>query len=112
MSEELEAEFEKFVRDHLEVFKDSTEAKEGDEHPLGYYDAYNEYLRRFERKFEDFIEKEGFSSTEFYKECQEVLEGSDVFGNKRFFVEMFLATTEYENFLCLMRAEVRAMMRK
>ncbi len=82
------------------------------ENPLSFYDAYNDYLKRFERKFEDFIEKEGFTSAEFYAECREVLEGSDVFGNKRFFVEIFLATTEYESFLSLMKAEVRAASRK
>ncbi len=57
LSEELEVEFAEFVRDHLHVFKDSIDAKEGDEQPLSYYEAYKEYLRRFEKKIEEYIAK-------------------------------------------------------
>ena len=44
---------------------------------------------------------------EFFEECRYVLETEEVFGSKRFFIETILATSEYENFFLLMKAEVR-----
>jgi hypothetical protein len=44
---------------------------------------------------------------DFYDQCKDIIENDEVFGTKRFFIEMMMATSEYENFFMLMRAEMR-----
>ena len=44
---------------------------------------------------------------EFFEECKYILETDDLYGSKRFFIETMLATSEYENFFILMKAEMR-----
>ena len=77
-----------------------------DEHPLEFHNVYREYLQRFERKIEVFIEESGFRPVDFYNECQELLESENVFGSRRFFIEALLATSEYDSFFSLMRSEM------
>lgn len=55
MSSELEQEFEKFARDHSDVFLQSLDMKEGEEHPMQFHTVYLEYLETFERRIESFI---------------------------------------------------------
>lgn len=80
--------------------------KSGDEHPIEFHDVYREYLQRFERKIEVFIEDSGFRPVDFYNECQELLESEDLFGSRRFFIEALLATAEYDSFFSLMKSEM------
>jgi hypothetical protein len=49
----------------------------------------------------------GYKVADFFALCKEVLEGGEVFGSQRFFVDMMLATSEYSSFFMLMKAEVK-----
>jgi hypothetical protein len=44
---------------------------------------------------------------DFYNECRKILEGDELFGRRRFFIETMLATSEYENFFLLMQSEMK-----
>ena len=79
------------------------------EHPLEFFDIYQDYLKKFEAKIEDFIVELGYEPRDFYAECRNVLETEDMWGSKRFFIEMLLATSEYEHFFTLMQAEMRTL---
>ena len=106
LSSEMEREFEDFAEEYKSEFSKSLEFKEGGEHPLEFYNIYAEYLRRFERKIENFIVGTGYAVKDFYDECRKVLEDEEVFGTRRFFVETLLATSEYECFFVLMKSEM------
>ena len=109
-SPEFEQAFESFAKEHSDVFMASLDynSNEG-EHPLEFFDVYQDYLRRFEGKIEHFIVELGFEPRDFYAECRNVLEDEDVWGSQRFFIEMLLATSEYEHFFVLMQAEMRTL---
>lgn len=108
MSAQLETQFEDFTQEFSSVFACIDSVIEGDEHPLQYYDVYKEYLNRFERKIENFIIQEGYTVETFFKECRYILENDEVYGSQRFFVETLLATSEYQYFFILMRAEMHS----
>lgn len=55
MATQFENEFEKFAADNFDIFADATEMKDSSEHRLEFYDIYQQYLHKFERKIEDFI---------------------------------------------------------
>jgi hypothetical protein len=38
--------------------------------------------------------------------CHRILDGDDLLGSQRFFIEALLATSEYETFFMLMRGEM------
>lgn len=109
-SKEFEQEFESFAKEHSDTFMASLDhnSNEG-EHPLEFFEVYQEYLRKFEGKIEDFIVELGYEPKDFYAECRNVLEDEDVWGAKRFFIEMLLATSEYEHFFVLMQGEMRTL---
>ena len=79
------------------------------EHPLEFFDVYKKYLTTFEGKIEDFIIEMGYEPKDFYSECRNVLDDEDLWGSKRFFIEMLLATSEYEHFFVLMQSEMRTL---
>ena len=111
LGNELEQEFESFAKEHADSFMVHYDSKDCDseEHPLAFHDIYREYLNKFEGRIERFLLDNGYSSTDFYAECKEVVdrgEETGVYGNKRFFVEAILAISEYENFLTLMQGEM------
>ena len=55
-SSDFESDFEQFAKEHSDVFRSSIDCKTGEgEHALEYYEVYQEYLRTFEGKIEDFI---------------------------------------------------------
>lgn len=57
-SNEFEAEFEAFAKEHSEIFLrflDFTERT--DEHPLEFHEVYRKYLSKFEGLIEDFIQQ-------------------------------------------------------
>jgi hypothetical protein len=57
-------------------------------------------------------QQSGFSTVEFYKRCREIMEDENsMLISERFFVETILATSEYENFYLLMRAEMQSIQR-
>ena len=55
----MEAEFEKFAEDHVDVFISCLDLNKAgvEEHPLEYHTVYRKYLAQFEAKIEAFIEK-------------------------------------------------------
>lgn len=106
MEQQFENAFESFAEAHYEEFESCTECKDDEEHPLVYYDIYNDYLRTFESKIEDFLARENLLAKDFYAECRELLEDDEVWDSSRFFVEALLATSDYDSFYRLMRAEM------
>lgn len=106
MSDDFEAAFEDFAAIHKTTFLKALIMDEGAEHPLEWHDVYLEYLHTFEGKIERFIARIGFEITDFYEECKLILEGDDVWGETRFFLEALLATAEYETFVRLMKNEM------
>ena len=57
LSSKLETDFESFAVEFKDIFMSALDLKPGDEHPMQYFDAYQDFLKRFERKIEVFIEK-------------------------------------------------------
>lgn len=109
-STSFEQEFENFAKDHSDIFMASLDYSSNDgEHPLEFFDVYKAYLKKFETKIEDFIVELGYEPRDFYAECRNVLDDEDLWGSKRFFIEMLLATSEYEHFFVLMQAEMRTL---
>jgi len=107
LSEGLEQAFEDFSEEHAQTFMPALDMEPNDEHPMEWHNIYKEYLARFEGKIERFIESEGLSSMEFYKECERILDAeTDGFDMRRFFVETLLSTSRYETFFSLMKGEM------
>lgn len=66
-SDEFEAEFERFAKEHAHVFEKSVEfTVESGEHPLEFHAVYQEYLRHFEGMIEDYIVKVSELSFRFH----------------------------------------------
>jgi hypothetical protein len=109
-SSSFEQEFESFAKEHSDTFMASLDysSNEG-EHPLEFFEVYQAYLKKFEGKIEDCIIDLGYEPKDFYSECRNVLEDEDLWGSKRFFIEMLLATSEYEHFFVLMQSEMRSL---
>jgi len=105
----FERDFEDFAQKNKEVFLRSLEMDEKAEHPLEFHGVYLDYLRKFEAKIERFIEGMGCSTADFYKQARELLERDPAVESDpavRFFLEALLATSEYENFVALMKGEM------
>mmetsp|Transcript_1753 Transcript_1753/g.2747 ORF Transcript_1753/g.2747 Transcript_1753/m.2747 type:complete len:131 (+) Transcript_1753:149-541(+) len=106
-SDDFEAEFEAFAKEHSDTFASAVDYKcDGAEHPVEFFDVYRDYLSRFEGRIEGFIIDLGYSPKDFYTECKDILEEEDVFGDLRWFVEKLLAVSEYEQFFALMQSEM------
>ena len=106
----FERSFEEFAEANKSVFLSTLDMDEKAEHPLEFHDVYLDYLRKFEAKIERFIDSIGYKETEFYKQARELLENesldSESDGAVRFFLEALLATSEYQNFIALMKGEM------
>ena len=58
MSDAFEQEFEMFAKEHAEVFRQSLNfTVHAAEHPMEFYNVYNQYLKKFEGMIEGFIVK-------------------------------------------------------
>ncbi len=105
-----------FGRDHAQVFEDALDAKADVEHKLEYSALHQEYMQLFESKIEAFIEQEGSTITDFYSECQDILEDKHCAlfeeDENKWFVEMLTAVTDYSAFFELMVAKARRMQSK
>ena len=108
MSSSLEKDFEDFADEHAAIFMPLLEIEDTSksEHPLEFHDTYRNFLSRFERKIETYIESEGMNSFDFYKECENILDNDEVFDMRRFFVETLLSSSKYETFISLMKGEM------
>ena len=99
--------FEDFAKEHSGVFMECLDLKDGEEHPIEFYNVYKMYLNKFEGIISDFIEKSGHTVHEFHNACKEVLEHEELIGSRRFFIETILSTSEYEHFYVLMKNEMQ-----
>ncbi|CBN79134.1 conserved unknown protein [Ectocarpus siliculosus] len=105
-------------RKHHEPFLDT--ADEGQwtspgevEHKLEFTEVYNLFLRHFENKISGFIEEEAGGTVEqFQQECEEALQTLEEFSPRRFFIEILLATTDYDRFYFLMVGEAKKLRRE
>lgn len=113
MSNQVEKCFERFAEDNADVFLGSEAyTKNMEEHPLEFHEVYRRYLTQFEGMIEDFIVSIGFTAADFYKKCRQILDDNEqLLSSERFFIETILATSEYENFYLLMRAEMQTISR-
>jgi len=106
ISSHFESEFERFAESHASVFLKSLDMALDAEHPLEWHDVFLEYLHTFEGKIERFIESTGHNITDFYLQCRDILDDGETFGAQRFFLEALIATSQYENFVALMKGEM------
>jgi len=106
MSSDFETAFEKFALDNTHVFECILDMEPNCEHPMSWHQCYLDYLKTFESKLEKFIDSIGYSLTEFYRDCQHILESDEVWGDTKFFLTALLATSEYEAFVSLMKGEM------
>uniref|UniRef100_K3X8Y9 Cilia- and flagella-associated protein 36 n=1 Tax=Globisporangium ultimum (strain ATCC 200006 / CBS 805.95 / DAOM BR144) TaxID=431595 RepID=K3X8Y9_GLOUD len=109
--------FDNFARENAEVFMDAVEAKGGDvEHKHEYKELHDRYLRLFEEELSDFIESEGATIEEFFRECRDIMEGNytALFSDEhqyKWFVEHLVASMDYNQFYALMVNEARRLNR-
>lgn len=105
---QFEQDFESFAAEKASVFIDAgiLDMDDRAEYPLSFHDVYLDYLRKFEGKIERFIESTGSSLQDFMQSARSILEDSETYGAQRFFLEALLATSEYENFIQLMKGEM------
>ncbi|KAG3034983.1 hypothetical protein PC120_g1121 [Phytophthora cactorum] len=111
-SPKFERVFDNFARDHADAFIDATEAKDGDvEHKHEYKELHDQYLKLFEEELSEFVESEGATIEEFFKECREIHDGqyTALFEehNYAWFVNHLLACMDYKHFYGLMVNEAR-----
>ncbi|TYZ57821.1 hypothetical protein PybrP1_005541 [[Pythium] brassicae (nom. inval.)] len=116
-STKFERIFDDFAREHAETFLDALDAKGGDvEHKHEYKEIHDKYLRLFEEELSDFVESEGSTIDEFFRECRAVVNAkvTGYFDEHKYvwFVEHLLASMEYELFFSLMINEARRLRRK
>ncbi|CAB1101418.1 unnamed protein product [Ectocarpus sp. CCAP 1310/34] len=82
------------------------------EHKLEFTEVYNLFLTHFEDKISGFIEEEAGGTVEqFQQECKEALLTLEEFSPRRFFIEILLATTDYDRFYVLMVGEAKKLRR-
>lgn len=81
-----------------------------------YKEIHDKYLQLFEGELSDFVESEGSTINEFYRECRVVVNAkvTGYFDEHKYawFVEHLLASMEYELFFSLMINEARRLRRK
>ncbi|DAZ93687.1 TPA: hypothetical protein N0F65_008195 [Lagenidium giganteum] len=99
-------------QEHADVFIDATECKDGDvEHKHEYKQLHDRYLELFEEALSDFVESEGSTVEEFFRECRDILDGNytALFEEHKYgwFVDRLLACLEYKQFYGLMVNEAR-----
>ena len=104
-SRDIDLDFERFAKEHSQIFLPSINLKKGDEHPIEFHDIYRLYVDEFGEKIENFILEQGEELIDFYKQAQDALEEEQL-GSKKFFLEALLATSEYEHFYMMMRSEM------
>ncbi|GLD95422.1 hypothetical protein PINS_up004066 [Pythium insidiosum] len=81
-----------------------------------YKDLHDKYLELFEAELSDFVESEGSTVDEFFRECRDIAEGNytALFEEHKYawFVEHLLACMDYKHFYGLMVNEARRQSRK
>ena len=89
-----------FFADHCKKFEREDET----EHRLEFTEIHKQYEKIVDRHLEDFIDKEGTSSSDFYAAMKACIK-EDEFNSA--ILEMVLASADYDFFDMLMRARAR-----
>jgi len=102
----LLSEVESFCKEHAGGF----EVVEEGEYPLYFTQLHEEYAARIEDRLEDFLKSQGCSIENFYETCKACLERSRTeqrWNKDAMFVQVLTASTEFEEFVGLMRVAAR-----
>ena len=126
MGEEFQSAIDAFVERNCPLFRHQTSEYAPDEvwdeendvflepgvtraHSLEQHEAYARFQALFEEKLECFYERNGVSARGFMKQCQRAIAdaeaGKETMGTV--FVELMLATSEYEGFVTMMAREAQ-----
>ena len=126
MSDEFQSAIDGFVERNCHLFLDQTQEyapdevwdEENDEflrpgvtrlHTLEQHEAYEQFQAIFEEKLETFYERDGVSRRGFMQQCkkavQDAEDGKETMGTV--FVELMLATSEYEGFVTMMARQAQ-----
>lgn len=87
--------FETFFLEHSLSF-----SLENDEHKLAYYEKYSEFRELFEQKLVTFCKQQNLNTNEFMRKCKEA---SAVDSKVQHYIDVLLASVEYETFYKIMK---------
>eukprot|EP01138_Halocafeteria_seosinensis_P014695 gb/GECG01015000.1/.p1 GENE.gb/GECG01015000.1/~~gb/GECG01015000.1/.p1 ORF type:complete len:192 (+),score=36.23 gb/GECG01015000.1/:1-576(+) len=108
--ESVEEEFHQFVKEEAPKFRNASkeQAHDEEEHSLEHYNSYLKFVEMAERRLDEFLDKHNISKEDFVNMC-EMLQNDESgdFDDHKFIVNVLLATTDYHEFLNLMREEIR-----
>jgi hypothetical protein len=131
MGEEFQDAIDAFVHRHYSIFADQTELyadvdhsdSESDEylalgitrgHSTQQHEAFAQFQQLFEEKLETFVERQGVDRQGFLRACKQAVsddaQGIENMGTV--FVDLLLATSEYEGFVTMMATQAKEKTRK
>ena len=131
MGEEFQDAIDSFVTEHNHLFTDQTEIYADVDHcdpdsedylPTGItrghglqqHEAYQQFQALFERKLESFVARMGYNRSHFLRQCKQAI-ADDAVGKESMgtvFVDLLLATSEYEGFVTMMATQANEMGKK
>ena len=126
MGEEFQDAIDSFVDDNFSLFADQTEIyadvdhsdSESEEylavgitreHSTLQHEAYARFQQLFEEKLETFVERQGVDRQGFLRACKQAV-SDDALGIENMgtvFVDLLLATSEYEGFVTMMATQAK-----
>jgi hypothetical protein len=126
MGEEFQDAIDSFVDDNFSLFADQTEIyadvdhsdSESEEylalditreHSTLQHEAYARFQQLFEEKLETFVERQGVDRHGFLRACKQAV-SDDALGIENMgtvFVDLLLATSEYEGFVTMMATQAK-----
>lgn len=107
-TDEFQAVIDGFISEHCRTFYGCLDAQvEGEDNKLEYWAVYQEFVKLFEAKLDEFLKAESSSSSEFYSLCKAVSNSGNDWGEDATFINLLVATSDYESFLRLMKEEAQ-----
>ena len=100
--------FNKFAAKHEKTFEEDFEAKDG-ENKLEYTEAYNEFCKIFEQHIERIIQECNITVDQFYQAIKTAQEKNE---DAKFYLEILMSVTDYENFVGMMKYYKRDQLQK
>lgn len=94
-----EALFNEFASKHEALFEVNVDAE--NEQKLEYTNVYKEFVKLFEELIEKLIVECGVGVQEFFDALKMIVEKDD---DNKFYVEVLLSVTDYQNFLDMMKS--------
>tara|TARA_B100000780_G_scaffold275377_1_gene241881 strand:+ start:1084 stop:1572 length:489 start_codon:yes stop_codon:yes gene_type:complete len=131
MGEEFQDAIDQFVNENYRLFSDQTEIyadvdhcdSDSEEylqqnitrgHGLEQHAAYQQFQELFEYKLETFVQKQGINRAGFLRQCKNAIsddaQGIENMGTV--FVDLLLATSEYEGFVTMMATQAKELNHK